>query len=208
VFLFLHNLRGTLICAIAIPTSLIATFIPMHFAGLTLNTMTMLGLSLVVGILVDDSIVVLENIYRHLARGESPKEAAINGRSEIGLAALTITMADVVVFLPMAFMGGIVGRFFREVRLTVAVSTLFSLLVSFTVTPMLASRWYRLGEDLEHDALRNPFFRRLEAIFHAADNGYRHLLGWALRHRPHVIVTAFATLVLVMVGLGPHLGFQ
>src|SRR5262249_5424394 len=91
VFLFLHNLRGTLICAIAIPTSLIATFIPMQFAGFTLNNMTMLGLSLVVGILVDDSIVVLENIYRHLSRGESPKEAAINGRSEIGLAAITIT---------------------------------------------------------------------------------------------------------------------
>lgn len=208
VFFFLHNLRGTLICAIAIPTSLIATFIPMHFMGFTLNQMTMLGLSLVVGILVDDSIVVLENIYRHLSRGESPKEAAINGRGEIGLAALTITMADVVVFLPMAFMGGVVGRFFREFGITVACSTLFSLLVSFTVTPMLASRWYRLGEDLEHDKERNAVFRTLERWFRAADNGYRHLLSWALRHRPHVIATAFAALVLVMAGLGPHLGFQ
>jgi hydrophobic/amphiphilic exporter-1 (mainly G- bacteria), HAE1 family len=208
VFLFLHNLRGTLICAIAIPTSLIATFIPMHFAGFTLNTMTMLGLSLVVGILVDDSIVVLENIYRHLARGESPKEAAINGRSEIGMAALTITMADVVVFLPMAFMGGIVGRFFREFGLTVAVSTLFSLLVSFTVTPMLASRWYRMGEDLEHDAQRNPFFRTLQGLFNATDHGYRRLLGWALRHRPHVILTAVAALIIVMMTLGPKMGFQ
>jgi HAE1 family hydrophobic/amphiphilic exporter-1 len=208
VFLFLHNLRGTLICAIAIPTSLIATFIPMHFMGFTLNQMTMLGLSLVVGILVDDSIVVLENIYRHLSRGESPREAAINGRSEIGLAALTITMADVVVFLPMAFMGGVVGRFFREFGITVACSTLFSLLVSFSVTPMLASRWYRLGEDPEHDTQRNPFFRFLEGLYRLADVGYRRLLAWALRHRPHVIVGAVAALVLVTMTMGPKMGFQ
>jgi HAE1 family hydrophobic/amphiphilic exporter-1 len=208
VFLFLHNLRGTLICAIAIPTSLIATFIPMYAAGFTLNTMTMLGLSLVVGILVDDSIVVLENIYRHLSRGESPKEAAINGRSEIGLAAITITLADVVVFLPMGFMGGIVGRFFREFGLTVAVSTLFSLLVSFTVTPMLASRWYKLGEDPEHDAARNPVFRFLERLYHGADEVYRRLLDWALRHRPHVIVGAVATMILVVMTMGPKMGFQ
>jgi hydrophobic/amphiphilic exporter-1 (mainly G- bacteria), HAE1 family len=152
--------------------------------------------------------VVLENIYRHLARGESPKEAAINGRSEIGLAAITITMADVVVFLPMGFMGGIVGRFFREFGLTVAVSTLFSLLVSFTVTPMLASRWYRMGEDLEHDVDRNRLFRALNRLYHGADEGYRRLLGWALRHRPHVVITAFAALVVTMVTMGPRLGFQ
>jgi HAE1 family hydrophobic/amphiphilic exporter-1 len=208
VFLFLHNLRGTLICAIAIPTSLIATFIPMRFAGFTMNQMTMLALALVVGILVDDSIVVLENIYRHLSRGESPKEAAINGRSEIGLAAITITMADVVVFLPMGFMGGIVGRFFREFGLTVAVSTLFSLLVSFTVTPMLASRWYRLGEDLESETNLNLFFRTLERLYHAADLGYRRLLAWALRHRPHVIAAAVGALFFVMFTMGPRLGFQ
>jgi HAE1 family hydrophobic/amphiphilic exporter-1 len=205
VFLFLHNLRGTLICAIAIPTSLIATFIPMQFAGFTLNQMTMLGLSLVVGILVDDSIVVLENIYRHLQRGESPKEAAYNGRSEIGLAAITITLVDVVVFLPMGFMGGIVGQFFRQFGLTVAVSTLFSLLVSFTVTPMLASRWYRMGEDLEQ---KGRFFGFLERLLEALDHQYRRLLGWALRHRPHVILGGVGTLVLVMMFGGPRLKFQ
>ncbi len=208
VFLFLHNLRGTLICAIAIPTSLIATFIPMHFFGFTMNQMTMLGLSLVVGILVDDSIVVLENIYRHLARGESPKEAAINGRSEIGMAAITITMADVVVFLPMGFMGGIVGRFFREFGITVAVATLFSLLVSFTVTPMLASRWYRMGEDLEHDALRNPVFRLIERFLQGTSRVYQRLLNWALGHRPHVILGAFAVLIFVVMTMGPRMGFQ
>ncbi len=205
VFLFLHNLRGTFICAIAIPTSLIATFIPMRFAGFTLNQMTMLGLSLVVGILVDDSIVVLENIYRHLKRGEQPKEASYNGRSEIGLAAITITLVDVVVFLPMAWMGGIVGQFFRQFGLTVAVSTLFSLLVSFTVTPMLASRWYKLGEELE---ARGGIFGALDRFYNWLDYSvYRRVLDWSLRHRPHVIVLGVAAMVLVMLWGGPRLKF-
>jgi HAE1 family hydrophobic/amphiphilic exporter-1 len=177
VFLFLHNLRGTLICAIAIPTSLIAAFIPMYFLGQTLNSMTMLGLSLVVGILVDDSIVVLENIYRHLYRGETPTEAALNGRGEIGNAAIIITLVDVVVFLPMIWMGGIIGQFMRSFGITVAVATLFSLLVSFTVTPWLASRWYRLGEDLEE---RRGLFKVLEGFLKFLDRSYRKVLGWAL----------------------------
>jgi hydrophobic/amphiphilic exporter-1 (mainly G- bacteria), HAE1 family len=177
VFLFLHNLRGTLICAIAIPTSLIATFIPMYFLGQSLNSMTMLGLSLVVGILVDDSIVVLENIYRHLYKGETPMEAALNGRGEIGNAAVIITLVDVVVFLPMLWMGGIIGQFFRAFGLTVAVATLFSLLVSFTITPWLASRWYRLGEDLEH---KRGVFLILERLFQWTERGYRRVLEWCL----------------------------
>ncbi len=177
VFLFLHNLRGTLICAIAIPTSLIAAFIPMYFMGQTLNSMTMLGLSLVVGILVDDSIVVLENIYRHLHRGETPMEAALNGRGEIGNAAIIITLVDVVVFLPMIWMGGIIGQFMRAFGITVAVATLFSLLVSFTVTPWLASRWYRLGEEVES---RHGFFGWLQSGMDAMDRGYRRVLDIAL----------------------------
>ncbi|MCC2668038.1 MAG: Cation/multidrug efflux pump [Armatimonadetes bacterium] len=177
VFLFLHNLRGTLICAIAIPTSLIAAFIPMYFLGQSLNNMTMLGLSLVVGILVDDSIVVLESIYRHLYKGETPMEAALNGRGEIGNAAIIITLVDVVVFLPMLWMGGIIGMFLKAFGLTVALATLFSLLVSFTVTPWLASRWYRLGEDLEH---KTGFFLILDNGLHALDRGYRKVLDWVL----------------------------
>lgn len=178
VFLFLHNLRGTFIVSIAIPTSLIATFIPMKAFGFTLNQMTMLALSLVVGILVDDSIVVLENIYRHLQRGERPREAAYNGRSEIGLAAITITLVDVVVFIPIAFMGGIVGQFFRQFGITVACATLFSLFISFTFTPMLASRWYRVGEELE---AKKGFFGFLDRLYHALDEYYRGLLSWALK---------------------------
>ncbi len=160
VFLFLHNLRGTAIVAVAIPTSIIATFIPMYFLGFTLNQMTLLALSLSIGILVDDSIVVLENIYRHLHLGESPREAAINGRTEIGLAAITFTLVDVVVFVPIAFTGGIVGQFFREFGLTVAGATLFSLFVSFTLTPMIASRWYKSGKDLETKHKTFQYFDR------------------------------------------------
>ena len=145
VFIFLHNIRGTIIIALAIPTSMIATFLPMYMLGFTLNTLSLLGLSLAVGILVDDSIVVLENINRHLAMGEEPHVAAINGRSEIGYAAITLTCVDLVVFLPIGFMGGVIGEFFRSFGITVAVATLFSLFVSFTLTPMLAARWYKKG---------------------------------------------------------------
>ncbi|MHB1456949.1 MAG: efflux RND transporter permease subunit, partial [Armatimonadota bacterium] len=191
VFLFLHNIRGTIIVAIAIPTSMIAAFIPISFAGFTMNMMVMLALSLAVGILVDDSIVVLENIYRHLDKGESPAEAALNGRNEIGLAAVTITMVDVVVFVPIAFMGGIVGMFFREFGITVAVATLFSLLVSFTLTPMMASRWYKQNEHLES---KKGFFKKFDEGYQKVDNGYRRILGWALQHRVYVLLIGVITL--------------
>lgn len=203
IFLFLHNVRGTVICAIAIPTSMVAAFIPMRFLGFTLNQMTMLGLSLAVGILVDDSIVVLENIYRHLDRGERPREAAYNGRSEIGLAAMTITLVDVMVFVPIAFMGGVIGSFFRQFGLTVAVSTLFSLLVSFTVTPMLASRWYQVGEEVE---AKHGFFALIDRFLHAIDQRYRRLLGWALRYRWAVILIGVGSLFGVLRTFGPRLG--
>ena len=146
VFIFLHNMRGTIIVSIAIPVCLMTSFIAMAVLGFTINSMSMLALSLAIGVLVDDAIVVLENIYRHLRKGEDPREAAINGRSEIGLAAIAITMADVVVFTPIGFMGGILGEFFKPLGLSFAATVLISLFVSFTVTPMLASRWYRRGK--------------------------------------------------------------
>jgi HAE1 family hydrophobic/amphiphilic exporter-1 len=158
--------------------------------------MTMLALSLAVGVLVDDAIVVIENIYRHLSMGEEPMEAAYNGRTEIGLAAITITFVDVVVFLPIAFMGGVSGQFFRSFGLTVAVTVLFSLLVSFTLTPMLASRFYRRGEALEEP---KGFFRWFDARYRALERLYRRLLGWALRHRWAVIVTGNGLLLLTLI---------
>jgi HAE1 family hydrophobic/amphiphilic exporter-1 len=196
VYLFLYNVRGTFIVALAIPTCIFASFIAIYFFGFTINFMTMLALSLAVGVLVDDAIVVIENIYRHLSMGEEPMEAAYNGRTEIGLAAITITFVDVVVFLPIAFMGGVSGQFFRSFGLTVAVTVLFSLLVSFTLTPMLASRFYRRGEALEEP---KGFFRWFDARYRALERLYRRLLGWALRHRWAVIVTGNGLLLLTLI---------
>ncbi len=198
VYLFLHNIRGTVIVAIAIPTSILATFLPMYLFGFTLNGMTLMALSLAVGILVDDSIVVIENIYRHLARGEEPVEAALNGRSEIGLAAITITLVDVVVFVPIAFMGGIVGQFFKSFGITVASATLFSLFVSFTLTPMLASRWFRAGEVLETN---RGVFGFIERFYHGLDRHYRWALSWALRYRGIVVYVGSGLLVLIFVAI-------
>jgi HAE1 family hydrophobic/amphiphilic exporter-1 len=196
VYLFLYNVRGTFIVALAIPTCIFASFIAIYFFGFTINFMTMLALSLAVGVLVDDAIVVIENIYRHLSMGEEPMEAAYNGRTEIGLAAITITFVDVVVFLPIAFMGGVSGQFFRSFGLTVAVTVLFSLLVSFTLTPMLASRFYRRGEALEEP---KGFFRWFDARYRALERLYRRLLGWALRHRWAVIMTGNGLLLLTLI---------
>lgn len=209
VFLFLHSTRATFIVALAIPTSLIATFIPMSIFGFSLNFMTMLALSLAVGILVDDSIVVLENIDRHLKDGEPPREAALNGRTEIGLAAVTITMVDVVVFIPIAFMGGIVGQFFKSFGITVASATLFSLLVSFTLTPMLASRFYKRETRREQHAHKPGFWDRrfaaLEGFYKRLDERYRNVLGWSLDNRWLTIVIGFVTLTTILIMLMPPL---
>ncbi len=195
VYIFLHNLRGTIIVAIAIPTSIFASFIVMKLFGFTINNMSMLAISLSVGVLVDDAIVVLENIFRHLKAGEDPRTAALNGRNEIGLAALAITMADVVVFLPIAFMGGIVGQFFKPLALGFVFATLFSLFVSFTVTPLLASRWYKAGEDMEHP--KGWFAIWFERNFARLENAYRRSLDWTLNHRWFVFILGNAILLAV-----------
>ncbi|MBI2941067.1 MAG: efflux RND transporter permease subunit [Chloroflexi bacterium] len=192
LLLFLHTWRSTIIVLLAIPTSLIATLAVMYFLGFTLNMMSMMGLALTVGILVDDSIVVLENIFRHLELGETPFTSAIQGRSEIGLAAMAITLVDVVVFVPIAFMSGIVGQYFRQFGLVVASATLFSLFVSFTLTPMLASRW--LGRPRADD--RSPlamFGRAWESGYSWIARRYRSLLGWALRLRWLVVVVGLVS---------------
>lgn len=187
VYIFLHNLRGTLIVSLAIPTCLAATLAAIAIAGFTINNLTMLALALAIGVLVDDAIVVLENIYRHLKMGEDPREAALNGRAEIGLAAIAITLADVVVFLPLAFLGGIVGQFFRPLALAYVIAVLFSLFVSFTLTPMLAARWYRRGEDVEHP--KGRFAQWFEARFARLEDRYRRVLEWSLANRWFVFIT-------------------
>ena len=141
LLLFLHVMRSALVVMIAIPTSILATFLVMWVMGFSIDLLSLMGLSLTIGILVDDSIVVIENITRHREMGKPPEEAAIVGRTEIGGAAIAITLVDVVVFTPIAFMSGIVGEFLREYGLVIVTATMFSLLVSFTLTPLLAAHW-------------------------------------------------------------------
>ena len=209
VYLFLHNFRATIIVAIAIPTCIIATFLPIAAFGFTLNSLTLLGLSLAIGILIDDSIVVIENISRHLALGQEPREAAITGRGEIGLAALTLTAVDLVVFIPIAFMGGIIGEFFRSFGVSISVAVLISLFVSFTLTPMLASRWFRKGESLESTGEgRRGFAGAFDRGYHRFEGFYRNLLRAFLRHPWIVVSVGNVILVIAVVLIFPKLGFR
>ncbi len=194
MLLFLHSVRNSFIVLVAIPSSLISTFIAIYAFGFTLNLMTLLALSLVVGILVDDSIVVLENIYHHLEKGEESRVAALKGRNEIGFAALSITMVDVAVFLPLALVTGIVGNILRQFSLVVVVSTLMSLLVSFTITPMLASRFSKV-ERLSNSTLIGKFVNGFERAFKRLTGDYITLLKWGLNHK--IAVFGITTLLLL-----------
>jgi HAE1 family hydrophobic/amphiphilic exporter-1 len=204
IMVFLHDWKHTIIVLCAIPTSLISTFLVMYLLGFTLNTMSMMALALMIGILVDDSIVVLENIHRHLQLGESPWQAAINGRSEIGMAAIAITMADVVVYTPIAFMSGSIGQLFRQYGLTVVAATLFSMLMSFTLTPMLASRWLRHGGKTR--------FKRLSALGERWDRGFARMAGFfastvpvALKGRWFVLVVSAGLVVAAAAMIPLHI---
>lgn len=190
LFLFLKSGRNALIVLISIPTSLIATGIAMYLFGFTLNMMSLMALALVIGILVDDSIVVLENIHHKLDDGMSPVKAAIAGRNEIGFAALAITLVDVVVFLPMSLVGGIAGKIFREFGITVVVSTLMSLFVSFTLTPLLASRFGKAHEEIGFKPMR-WLSNKFEAFQDWLTEKYRSVLAWSLEHRWVIVTTSF-----------------
>jgi len=179
MLLFLHSIRNSIIVLVAIPASLITTFIFMYAMDFSLNLMTLLGMSLVIGILVDDSIVVLENIYHHLEKGEESRSASLRGRNEIGFAALSITLVDVVVFLPLSLVSGIVGQILRQYALVVVGSTLTSLFVSFTITPTLASRFAKL-ERLSDRTLIGKFALAFEQYYHKFSEYYHKMLKWAL----------------------------
>ncbi len=201
IYMFLHNFRGMLIVAATIPITLLASFIAIKWLGFTINNMSMLALTLAIGVLVDDAIVVLENIYRHLKMGEDPVTAAIKGRSEIGLAAIAITLADVVVFLPVGTMDGVVGQFFRPLGIVFSVVVILSLLVSFTVTPLLASLLYKKGEDLEKPT--GKFALWFESKFLALETAYRNTLIKALGNRWNVFIGGFTILgcvITLMIG--------
>ena len=179
VMLFIANLRATLIAAIAIPTSIISTFTLMQVMGFTINNITMLGLVLATGIVIDDAVVVLENIFRHAEEsGEPAMRAAASATKEISLAVMATTLSLVVIFLPVAFMSGRVGRFFNSYGITVACAILVSLLVSFTLTPMLCSRYLRVKRGVSGGGGSKNF-----GFYSLIDRGYGVILRWSLRHR-------------------------
>ncbi|QHT71273.1 efflux RND transporter permease subunit [Rhodocytophaga rosea] len=194
MLIFLHSLRSSLIVMVAIPASMISTFILMYVFGFSLNLMTLMALSLVVGILVDDSIVVLENIYRHMEMGKDRRTAALDGRNEIGFTALAITLVDVVVFLPMSMVSGLIGNILREFALVVVFSTLMSLFVSFTITPMLASRFGKL-DHFTTKTLWGRISLGFERMFTSLQDGYTRVLSWSLGHRWVIYLSAFLLFV-------------
>jgi hydrophobic/amphiphilic exporter-1 (mainly G- bacteria), HAE1 family len=203
VFVFLNSWRSTVITGLTLPISVIASFIVMNFAGMTLNVMTLMALSLAIGLLIDDAIVVRENIVRHLERGEDHFEAARQGTGEIGLAVLATTFSIIAVFIPVAFMKGIVGRFFFAFGITVAFAVLVSLFVSFTLDPMLSSRW--IDPDIARTGRRNPIARLLDGFnrwFDRTADGYRSVIAWALAHRLAVVGLAFAAFVAGVTAMG------
>lgn len=205
VFLFLNSWRSTVITGLTLPIALIGTFLFMYVFGFTINSITMMALSLCVGLLIDDAIVVRENIVRHVQLGKSAHQAALDGTNEIGLAVLATTLSIVAVFLPIGFMGGIVGKFFHEFGLTIVAAVLISMFVSFTLDPMLSSVWHdpqahgghRQGPpvtlyDKTIGRVTHLFDRLTEVLSHA----YQRILGWSLRHKLATLVIAFVTFVV------------
>lgn len=187
ILFFIRNFKTAFIAALAIPTSIIATFTAMRYMGFTLNNMTLLALSVCTGIVIDDAIIVLENIFRHIEEeGQSPFDAAIKGTKEIALAVTATTVSLVVIFLPVAFMGGLVGRFWKSFGITATMAIAVSLLVSFTLTPMLSSRLLRAPKKNEKAASKQSFFYSL------MERAYMAMLRWCLGHRVIVIILAIA----------------
>ncbi|PTT76959.1 MULTISPECIES: efflux RND transporter permease subunit [unclassified Chryseobacterium] len=194
MLMFLHSLRSAMFVLVAIPSAMIPSFIVMSAMDFSLNLMTLMALSLVVGILVDDSIVVLENIFTHLEMGKPKVQAALDGRSSIGFTALAITMVDIVVFLPMAFTGGLIGNILKEFAIVVVVSTLMSLFVSFTLTPLLASRFIELTH-MSEDTLWGRININFENFLTAIRDFYTNILRWVLFHKRYLFLLIIALLV-------------
>jgi HAE1 family hydrophobic/amphiphilic exporter-1 len=212
IYLFLNSWRSTVITGLALPISVISAFFGMWLFGFTLNTMTLLALSLAIGLLIDDAIVVRENIVRHMEMGKDHFKAASEGTSEIGLAVFSTTMAVIAVFIPVAFMGGMIGRIFFQFGVSVAFAVLVSLFVSFTLDPMLSSVWYDPdveGGHGERRATRNPIRKFAFAFndwFERVSDRYPPMLGWALKHRGIVMAGALVSVVIAFL-IVPKLGF-
>ena len=216
VFLFLNSWRSTVITGLTLPIALVGTFGVMYAFGFSINMVTLMALSLCVGLLIDDAIVVRENIVRHVQMGKTAHDAALAGTNEIGLAVLATTLSIVAVFLPIGFMGGIIGKFFHEFGITIVAAVLISMFVSFTLDPMLSSVWHDPAIDREGKPFvaRGLYDHTLGRLTHWVDRASRRLgsayvttLGWSLRHKFATLAIAVGTLV-ASVGLLPLVGTE
>src|SRR5436190_18206440 len=208
VFLFLNSWRSTVITGLALPVSVLASFVPLMLFGFTLNTMSLLGLSLAIGILIDDAIVVRENIVRHVEMGKDHLVASHEGTDEIGLAVAATTFSIVAVFVPVGFMSGFAGQWFKPFALTIAAAVLVSLFVSFSLDPMLSAYW--ADPQLEAHEARNPIARTLDRFgkwFDRQADNYKKVIGWALDHRALMITFAAGSLIVALVLQGVFGGF-
>ncbi len=205
LFLFLFNIRSTIIVALSMPASIISTFLTFQLFDMSLNVMSLMGISVSVGVLVSNSVVVLENIFRHKNMGNSPKEASLKGTTEIAVAVLAATLTNVVVFLPIANMSSMVGMFMKELALAASFSTLFSLLFSFTLTPMLASLMIR------KDGETGKMAQKMDRFYQSWDNFYRRILAKSLRNKFTsilIIAASFLLFIFAVLFYGPRIGFD
>ncbi|MGQ0572048.1 MAG: efflux RND transporter permease subunit [Armatimonadota bacterium] len=205
IFLFLHNLRSTIIIALALPIAIVATYFPMFLFGFTINIMSLLALAIAIGLMTDNAIVINENISRHLEIEPTPEDAARRGAQEIELAVLAGNLANMAIFIPIAFTRGIVGQFFRQFGLTVVFANLFSIVIGFTLTPMLSARWLRRRTSSRTRVQR--FFDRWDAAFDRMALRYQGVLAWCLRHRAATLGVATAAFIgSIMLLASPLIG--
>jgi multidrug efflux pump len=193
-FLFLRNVAATIIPSVVVPLSLVGTFGVMYLAGFSINNLTLMALTIATGFVVDDAIVMVENIARHLEEGATPMTAALAGAKEIGFTLVSLTISLIAVLIPLLFMADVVGRLFREFAITLAVSILISLVVSLTLTPMMSGRLLRH----QHEAEQGWFYRRTGAILDWIISAYGRQLAWVLRHQPATLLVALLTLALTV----------
>ncbi len=205
LFLFLFNIRSTIIVALSMPASIISTFLLFQWFDMSLNVMSLMGISVSVGVLVSNSVVVIENIFRHKSMGNTPKEASIKGTTEVAIAVVAATLTNVVVFLPIANMSSMVGMFMKELALAAAFSTIFSLLMSFTLTPMLASLMIR------KDGKTGALTKKMDDFYKRWDDFYRKILEKSLKNKLTSIIIILVSFILFIISVlfyGPRIGFD
>jgi HAE1 family hydrophobic/amphiphilic exporter-1 len=195
IFVFLRNVTATLIPSLTLPMAIVGTFSVMYALNFSIDNLSLMALTLAVGFVVDDAIVMLENIVRHLERGQSPREAALDGAEEVGFTILSMTLSLAAVFIPLIFMGGVIGRLFREFAITISAAILVSGFVSLTLTPMLCARFLKPPSEEQHGRLFNATERAFQRLLH----GYERSLAWAMARRPLTLI--FSVLILVVTGM-------